>query len=290
MDLRTLFYWIKVSRPGLWFATIWLYLLPTSQMEEIWSSPTFWLGLIYVTFPLNFMVYGWNDAVDQETDSINPRKDSYWFGAKGTTEQLSWLWKPITVVQVLFFLPLVYHLGLKMVWLMLGFVLINGLYNLPKHGLRSQPPLELLCQIGYLLIAPFSVYLNNAPLLPWQTYFYLLLFACQSHLIGEAMDIVPDRLSGRRTTATVIGMKMTKLLIITIVTVEVLLLFLVFKTHIFGGILALGLVWLLLDLFFIYKTKTYTLAQMKLFGLLSNLVALVSMAYVWYSGCLQSIG
>ena len=103
------------------------------------------------------------------------------------------------------------------------------------------------------------------------------------------MDIEPDRKSGRKTTATILGIKNTKLVIIAIVLVEVFLLFHVFKTFIFGSMLAIGCLWLLVDLFLIYKTKTYTVEQMKLFGIMSNLVALASMAYVWYSGCLLQI-
>jgi 4-hydroxybenzoate polyprenyltransferase len=246
----------------------------------------FWYGLFYVCFPLNFLVYGWNDVVDQETDALNPRKDTFWFGAKGTAEQLRHLWKPIAIAQLIFYPYMVYVGGPKMLLLLLAFIIINGLYNLPRHGLRNHPPLELLCQIGYLLVVPLSIYLNQADQLPWTTYFYLLLFAFQSHLIGEVMDIEPDRKAGRKTTATVIGMRNTKLLIILIVLAEVILLFTVYQEYIFGSMLGIGLLWLLVDLFLIFKTKTYTLAQMKLFGLMSNVVAVVSMAYVWYSGCL----
>ncbi|MFT5167690.1 MAG: 4-hydroxybenzoate polyprenyltransferase [Saprospiraceae bacterium] len=281
-------FWLKVSRPGLWFATLWLYLMPTSGLE-IWDSMNFWLGLAYVTFPLNFMVYGWNDINDFEIDQINPRKDSFWFGAKGSQQQLAALWKPIVLVQIICLPVFIWIIGLKMVYLYLGLLFINFLYNHPRYGLSSRPPLEILCQIGYLLVVPFSVWLNEVAALPWQTYFYLLLFAFQSHLMGEVMDIEPDRKSGRKTTATVIGMRKTKLLIILIVALEVCLLFVVFKEYIFGGILALSLLWLILDLLFIFKTKTYSLSQMKLFGLLSNIAALVTMAYVWYSGCLLSV-
>ncbi|MEM6965144.1 MAG: hypothetical protein AAF573_10275 [Bacteroidota bacterium] len=63
----------------------------------------------------------------------------------------------------------------------------------------------------------------------------------------------------------------------------------IFQDVVFGGMLGIGLIWLILDLFFIYKTKTYTVGQMKLFGALSNVVALASMAYVWYSGCLLKV-
>lgn len=287
--IQLILFWLKVSRPGLWFATVWLYLLPTSQMD-ITSNPSFWFGLIYVTFPLNFLVYGWNDLVDQETDAVNPRKDTFWFGARGSKAQLEKLPKIIIAVQLIFMIPLVYLEGIPMLILFAGLVLINWLYNLKKNGLRSRPPLELLCQLGYLLVAPFSILVNDTANLPILTFVYLFLFAMQSHLIGEVMDIEPDRKSGRKTTATILGMKKTKLLIIGIVAAEVFILFYFYKEFIFGGILAMGLLWLLIDLFVIYKTKTYSLPQMKLFGLMSNVVAAFSMAYVWYTACLLQLG
>jgi 4-hydroxybenzoate polyprenyltransferase len=281
-------FWLKVSRPGLWFATLWLYLMPTSGLD-IWNSTNFWLGLAYVTFPLNFMIYGWNDINDFEIDQINPRKDSFWFGARGSQQQLASLWKPIVLVQIICIPIFIWIIGLKMVYLYLGLLFINFLYNHPRYGLSSKPPLEILCQIGYLLVVPFSVWLNDVDLLPWQTYFYLLLFAFQSHLMGEVMDFEPDQKSGRKTTATVIGVKKTKLLIILIVTLEVSLLLLIFKEYIFGGMLTLSLLWLIIDLLIVFKNKTYSLSQMKLFGLLSNIAALMTMIYVWYSGCLLSV-
>jgi len=131
-----------------------------------------------------------------------------------------------------------------------------------------------------------SILLNNTADLPKWSYVYLIFFAWQSHLIGEVMDIEPDRQAGKKTTATVLGIYKTKLLIIIIVCVEVLLLVTIFKDLFFAGILAIGLLWLIVDLVWIYKTKSYTLNEMKLFAYLSNIIAIVSMAYVWWSGCL----
>ncbi len=284
--IKQLLFYLKVSRPGLWFATIWLYLLPTSQMNEILSSPAFWYGLFYVCFPLNFMVYGWNDMVDIETDAHNKRKDSFWFGARGSKDQLAGLWKPILITQLLFYTPMIYWGGWKMILLFMGFLLINGLYNLPTNGLRAFPPLELFCQVGYLLIAPLSILVNETLILPIWTFIYLFLFAIQSHLIGEVMDIEPDKKAGRKTTATLLGVQKTKLLIIFIVSLEVAILLFVFNEFYFGLFLGLALVWLLIDLFIIYKTQIYSLGQMKFFALMSNFSALGSMAYVWHSGCL----
>lgn len=176
-----------------------------------------------------------------------------------------------------------------MLYTFLAFLLINGWYNYPQKGLRGFPPFELFCQAGYLLIVPLSIYINDLDPLPWQTYIYLFLFAIQSHLIGEVMDIEPDQEAGRKTTATVLGIYRTKLLIIAVVTAEVLLLVVTFKEYIFGGMLAFGLIWLLIDLFYLFKTKSYTLQQMKLLAKSSNVIAILSILYVWYSGCLLTV-
>jgi len=66
----------------------------------------------------------------------------------------------------------------------------------------------------------------------------------QSHLMGEVMDVVPDRKAGRQTTATKIGVVKTKSLIILIVFCEVSLLFVIYHEFVFGGMLAIGLLWL----------------------------------------------
>ena len=115
---------------------------------------------------------------------------------------------------------------------------------------------------------------------------FLSLFAFQSHLIGEVMDIVPDKAAGKITSAVVIGMFYTKLLIIAIVALEVGIIYFIFDDLVFSLMLFCGMLWLLIDLFIVFKTNVYTLFQMKLFGWMSNVVALASMGYVWWSGCL----
>jgi len=103
------------------------------------------------------------------------------------------------------------------------------------------------------------------------------------------MDVVPDRLVGKTTTATMLGVFKTKLLIIFFISVEVGMLYFVFGDPYFAGLLALGLIWLLLDLFVVYGSKQYSLQQLKLFAYASNAMGLLSMSYVWYSGCLMLV-
>jgi len=278
---------LKVSRPGLWFATIWLYLLPTSKNFELLYTIPFWIGLIYVCFPLNLMVYGWNDSVDFETDQFNPRKDSFWFGARASKQQLKHLWKPIVVSQLICIPLLVFYSNYQILAIIACFLGINYLYNKPVNGLRSNPPFELLCQIGYLLIVPFSILINQSSNLSWAAYAYLFCFSLQSHLIGEVMDYMPDKKSLRKTTATELGIYKTKVLIILLVFIEILILIFFFDALYLTLVLVAGVIWLLIDLLILYKTKVYNLKEMKLFALGSNIIGFFTIIYVWWTACLS---
>ncbi len=276
---------LKASRPGLWFPTIWLYALPLAGTGT-WASPWAWVGLLWVTFPLNLLTYGWNDLVDRETDRLNPRKDTWLFGARGTDAQLAGLPRAIVAVQVVTWPALLWRGGLPMLAVLGGMVGFMAIYNHPTRGWRARPPLELLAQVGYLLVVLFAVRLNGVAAPPAWTFAYLVLFCAQAQLMGEVMDVEPDRAAGRRTTATVLGVGTTKLLIIAVVGAEVTLLCGVFGDLLFGGMMVGALLWLLVDRFVVFGEGGYTLFQMKLFGVGSNVLALLTLAYVGWTGSL----
>ncbi len=275
---------LKASRPGLWFQTIWLYVLPVAALDH--PDPLrFWLGLLYVTFPLNLLVYGWNDLVDRETDRLNPRKDSYLFGARGTLAQLADLPMAIVLANVPFMVVFALLDGWMMALVLLGMVAVTGAYNLPERGLRGKPPWELLNQAGYLLILPFSLMLNGAPSPPWQSVAYLVLFCMHAHLMGEIMDVTPDRQAGRRTMATVLGIIPVKALVLVMILAEAFLIVRVFRDHVLGAFLLVGAIWLVFDIA-IWRTRAYTHKEFTLFGAALNAAGFASMAWVWYSGTL----
>ena len=51
---------LQASRPGLWLTAIAFYMLPLGQ-REVFHSVAFWLGALYVSFPMGLLLYGWND-------------------------------------------------------------------------------------------------------------------------------------------------------------------------------------------------------------------------------------
>jgi len=195
---------IKASRPGLWATAVWFYLLPLGQ-RHVFDTPGFWLGLIYVTFPLGLIIYGWNDIADADIDQFNPRKGTFLFGARGSQEQLRRLPLQIALGQAIFAAVFLLLTGPKILPWFAGLIAFTAVYNLPRYGLKQRPPFDILNQAGYLLVFVLSSWLNHAPQLRWPAMLFGALFAMHSHVFCEVMDIGPDRQSGRRTTATIIG-------------------------------------------------------------------------------------
>lgn len=275
---------IKISRPGLWFPTIWIYLVPFSFEDNFWVSPLFWIGFFFVTFPLNYLVYGLNDYNDIASDKVNARKGNFIFGAKASESELKSIPLKIILVLLPFLIYFTYLSGYKMFLLLLFMVVINIIYNFKPFRIKERPPFEICIQFGYVFTAFFSVLLNDLEMIPWQTILYLTLFAFQAHIAGEIMDIEPDTLANKKTTATLIGRKNTKFIMLGILLLEVYLLSVWFQDYVLSGFLGIFSAWLVLDIFIFFKDKPYTLAQMKFFGIAMNLCAIASMLWCLYSG------
>jgi len=176
-----------------------------------------------VFFPLGLVLYGVNDIVDAETDALNPRKGTFMFGARGAREQLAILKWHIAAVQLPFAALFYYFVGPRILWWYALLLLAVGLYNAPGIAWKGRPPFDVLIQASYLLVFVLSSWLSRVPQLPWQTLLFGALFAMHSHIFGEVMDIEPDRLSGRRTTATWVGRVRAKFLIAAFLCIETML-------------------------------------------------------------------
>ena len=265
---------LKISRPGLWFPTIWIYLVPFSNQDQFWKSLPFWLGLFFVTFPLNYLVYGLNDYNDVYADAVNQRKGNFLFGAKATQQQLQKVPLKIAILIAPFVILFTAMAGFQMFGLLLFMVAVNVAYNFKPLRLKERPPFEILIQIGYVITAVFSTTLNDLEMLPWQTLVYLSLFAFQAHIAGEIMDIEPDLEAGKRTTATLLKRKNTKIIMFVLLLLEAVLLWFWFKDAVLAIFLLVFALWLFLDAFIFFKNQPYSVRQMTFFGYAINAAAI----------------
>jgi 4-hydroxybenzoate polyprenyltransferase len=269
---------LQVSRPGLWSTTAFFYLMPLGH-SITFTSLRFWTGLVYILFPLEFLLYGVNDIADAEADHLNPRKGTYLFGSLGRKEQLAALRWQIAAVQIPFVALFLIWIGPR-VLLWFGVLLFAvALYNAPRIGCKARPPFDVLIQASYLLVFVLSTWVNRAPQPPWQTFVFGALFAMHSHLFGEVMDIGPDRTSGRMTSAVRIGAVPTKLVIAGLLGVEAVLVATYFRDPVITGFLACGVVWFLADASLIWRNRPYRPQLMKAFMLAWNAAALLGI--VW---------
>jgi 4-hydroxybenzoate polyprenyltransferase len=279
---------VQVSRPGLWSTTAMFYLMPLGH-ADLFRSGKLWLGLFFVLFPLGFLLYGVNDIVDAEGDRLNPRKGTFLFGSRGAREQLAALKWQVALVQIPFLLAFYFLVGPRILWWYAVLLLAVGLYNAPRLAWKGRPPFDVLIQASYLLVFVLSSWLNNAPQLPWQTFLFGALFAMHSHVFGEVMDIEPDRLSGRTTTATLIGRVPAKVLIAGFLCVETTLVYFFFHDLIITGFLAIGMVWFVLDATALWKSRAYTPTEMRLFLWGWNIAALMGISWNWSQGTLTHV-
>jgi len=261
------------------------YLMPLGHADLLHSGKL-WMGMFFVLIPLSFLLYGVNDIVDAESDSLNPRKGTFMFGSRGAREQLAALKWQIAVVQIPFVIAFYYFVGPRILWWYAVLLLAVGIYNAPGIAWKGRPPFDVLIQASYLLVFVLSSWLNNAQQLPWQTFLFGAMFAMHSHIFGEVMDIEPDLLSGRRTTATVIGRVRAKFLIAVLLCVETALVQFYFRDWIITSFLTIGAIWFLADATLLWKNRAYTPKQMRLFLWGWNAAAVLGMFWNWGHGTL----
>jgi 4-hydroxybenzoate polyprenyltransferase len=270
---------IKVSRPGFWPTHIWFYLLPFAQ-QDMFGSFAFWLGAIYVCFPMGLLIFGWNDLGDAETDTINPRKDSWLFGASpdaSLRRHLPWI---IAAVQIPFLIAFVQIGGWKMVIWFVALIAANATYN--SLGCKKLPLLDLLNQIGYLLVFVLASWLCSVKQLNGPAMLFSAFFAMHSHLFGQIMDIDEDQVAGRRSTAVTIGVTNSKLLLVAILLAEASIAAVYFRGWIISLFMLAAAVFFIADAFF--GPKRYPLSFVKTFFIGWNLIAILTMHIIWRYG------
>jgi len=271
---------IQVSRPGLWSTTAMFYLMPLGHADFL-RSGRLWLGLFFVLFPLGMLLYGVNDIVDTEGDLL--------FGSCGARDQLAALRWQIAFVQIPFLAAFYFLVGPRILWWYATLLLAVGLYNAPRFGWKGRSPFDVLIQASYLLVFVLSSWLNRSPQLPCQAFVFGVLFAMHSHVFGEVMDIEPDRLSGRSTTATLIGRVPAKLFIAGLLTIETALVYFYFRDWIIAGFLAIGALWFVLDAGVLWKNRPYSPVEMRLFLWGWNIAALLGIFWNWSHGTLTRL-
>ena len=278
---------IKTARPGFWSTSVWFYLLPLGG-QQVFGDWRFWLGLVYVTLPFGLLIYGCNDLVDRDTDRLNPRKDTYLFGARPDEAQRAALPGWIAAVQLPFFGAFCVLFGWKAVAWIAVLLALTALYNLPPFACKGRAGWDVLNQVGYLLVFVLASWLCDRPQAPWFTFAFGALFAMHSHLFGQIMDHTPDLQAGRRTTAGVLGVRRAKALMVALLLVEAGLVEFAARDAVVAAFLAGGALFFAADAAILWRGAPYASWQMRLFFLVWNAASVLSLPWVWQQATLAA--
>jgi 4-hydroxybenzoate polyprenyltransferase len=270
---------VQVARPGLWPTQLWFFLLPMAG-QDVFGSASFWVGAIYVCFPLGLLLYGWNDVGDADTDRNNPRKKSWLFGGRpneSLRRRLPWI---IASVQLPFVIAFVALAGAKMLLWFAAVLVSNAAYN--TLGWKRLPLLDMVSQVGYLLIFVLASWLCRLELLSVPVMIFGGLFAMHSHLFAELMDLDEDRRAGRRCTAIVLGPTATKRLLSLMMWIEAAIAAVYFQGSVVALFMASGATFFLFDA--AWGPPRYSLRFMRAFFVAWNVLVVGTLYLVWRDG------
>lgn len=205
------------SRPVGWFGIFLIilgYLAIPNNKNLTEAGILFWLQIFSFTFPFNFVFYGINDWFDKESDKQNSRKKKNpWFGATALDDP-----KPLIIISIF---CLIFGISISIltfniynIILVLACVFLGFAYSMPPLRLKSRLLLDTLTNgLGYILI-PFhigytfdGVFRFSLPILA------MSLMALGLHLGAAFLDIDSDKKAGHKTTATILGKKITPILV-----------------------------------------------------------------------------
>lgn len=274
---------IKAARPGFWPTHLWFFLLPFAK-HDMFGSWRFFAGCFYVTFPLGLLIYGWNDIFDADTDRANARKDSWLFGACLDDASLARLPIWIVLSQLPFLALFTWAAGPAMVLWFLLMALANALYNQPPFGFKNRPVVDVLNQLGYLLVFVLASWLCGVDQLNAPAMAFSGLFAMHCHVFGQLMDIDEDVAAGRRTTASVLGVRGGKLLIAGLMAVEAAIAYNFFAHAAVALFMLAGALAFLGDASFGFRARAYPPLFSKIFFVGWNAVVVVTAYLVWRTG------
>lgn len=199
----TVRYLLKQSRPRFWLYLAGPVLVGLAFAAE---RPAQIVGLLalalfaYFLVPANVYLYGVNDVFDREIDRRNPKKGDREVRYRGDRATI------VAVAGSLAF-------GLALLWYVphpatpwiAGFLVLGAAYSVPPLRLKVRPPLDSLSNGLYVLpgAGAFAALAGSQP--PLLAVAGGWLWAMAMHTFSAVPDVEPDRESGIRTTATVLG-------------------------------------------------------------------------------------
>ena len=266
----------QISRP-----ISFVFLLISFIVAILFSTNIFAVKLIHLieitmlTLLLPFFVFSINDLYDYSTDKINLRKHSAWQGQ--FIKNLKDYKKSILITELIIFTVIVgyslifnnlVHTLLLVLLLFLGFF-----YSVKPIRFKEIPFLDSLSNgiIVFLTFASIFVLFNSLYSIPIAI-IGVSISTLSYHLLAAEMDLVADKRSGQKTTATLLKSRLLIHLICIVYNIP--LLFIHFNS-VFKYLFYVNLI------FIIYNYFSKDITKKQIFFLFTIIWVLVFLIYIF---------
>ncbi|MFP8952131.1 prenyltransferase [Natrialbaceae archaeon A-arb3/5] len=200
-------YLLTLSRPRFWLYLAGPVLVGVAYgAETVGDLFTLETALLFAYFlvPANVFLYGVNDIYDREIDAENPKKNDREARYRGQR------YVPLVVTLCAALVLLIAPALPSAAWpWLVAFLVLSVAYSAPPIRFKTVPVLDSVSNGLYILpgaAAYVAVAGSQPPVLAvvggW-------LWAMGMHTFSAIPDIEPDRVTGIRTTATILGERRT---------------------------------------------------------------------------------
>lgn len=200
-------YLLRLSRPRFWFYLAGPVIVGVVYGADTLSkllSPIALALFVYFLIPANIFLYGVNDVFDADIDKENPKKNDKEVRYTGERTVLAAVL--VSGLLALGFVPILSPIALAA---FAGFGFLAVEYSAPPLRFKTTPLLDSVSNGLYVLpgIVAYTAIASEFPPL-----FAILggwLWTMGMHTFSAIPDIGPDRKTGIRTTAVVLGERRT---------------------------------------------------------------------------------
>lgn len=225
-DFLTLLY---SSRPFSWVNTAYPAMVALLLARGYFVISDLWY-LFYFLLPYNLLVYGVNDVYDFESDSHNPRKQSIEGALLPKKLHLFMLW--LSTGLSLLFLPFFTNSLVLLLWYLTA-VFLAIAYSVPPLRLKTKPVLDSMTSSLHFVLPAVLGFMIGEGKFVWRIEFLsFFLWGMASHMLGAIPDIIPDKKAGMKTVATILGEKLTGILVLFLYGLSAVILFTLNKEYV----------------------------------------------------------
>lgn len=200
-------YWIKLSRPRFWLYVLGPYLIGlAAAMENTnqWWRIDVWLWFGFFLLPANVFLYGINDLFDVDTDKHNLQKKGKQEVVVGDSFRSHLAWVLLAIVGVTMLSARVTLPSIAF-WYLVGFLVLGAAYSAPPFRFKSQPFIDFLSNVLYVLPAGVSWAMITESSLPMLPLLAGGAWCGAMHLFSAIPDIAADKQAKLTTTAVLLG-------------------------------------------------------------------------------------